>query len=84
MGERTILYGGYGANRSHEMLRAIGSKGPSTNRYSFCELRIKQLRLGREAIAEELKYELANTQAPNYTISQMPSRDLIFLKSFGM
>ena len=38
------------------------------------------MRLGREAIAEELKYELANTQAPNYTIFQLPRWDLIFFK----
>jgi len=39
------------------------------------------VRRGREAVAEELKYERSNTQAPNYTISQTPSQDLIFVHS---
>jgi hypothetical protein len=32
-----------------------------SNRCRFCELRIKQVRLGKERIAEELKYEPVNT-----------------------
>jgi len=34
------------------------------------------VRLGKEAIAEKLKYELANTQALNYTILRRQAKTL--------
>jgi len=58
----------------------MGRRGPAANRCKFCESRIKQVSLSREAIAEEPKYERSNTQAPNYNISQTLSCDLIFVK----
>lgn len=55
--------------------RGPGSRGPSSNSVTICEFRIKQVRMGREATADDLKSDYSVRNISVIHVSNQYVRD---------